>query len=117
MKITDFTAEKVARWCRIDLPDETDEYYETVMTEIQMAMDSVIAFMCKQTGRTEAYIKEQDDLTYVFLGLCAEEYENRQYRVSVGQYKNEYLMDVLYSHSINLLPGEAEMINGEGEDA
>lgn len=116
MKITDFDAIKVAAWCRIDLPDESDEYYEQVMTEIQMIMDSVIAVMCKRTGRNAKYIKDQDDLTYCFLGLCAEEFENRQYRVSVGQYKNEFLMEALDAHSVNFIPGEAEIAEDEGED-
>ena len=111
MKITEYDATKVATWCRIDLPEEEDDYYNEVMTEINMIMDSVIAFMCHTTGRTEEYIKAQDDLTYTFLGLCAEEFENRQYRVSQGQYKNEYLMEVLYAHSVNFIPHESEVAN------
>lgn len=118
MKITDFDALKVAAWCRIDLPDESDEYYSTVMTEIQMIMDSVIAYMSKTTGRSKTYIQAQDDLSYPFLALCAEEFENRQYRTSTGQYKNEYLMEVLDAHAVNFIPGEAGMVDdgGGGED-
>lgn len=116
MKIPEFDAQRVAAWCRIDLPDESDELYTMEMTEIQMIMDSVISFMCKRTGRNEAYITEQDDLTYCFLGLCAEEYENRQYRTSTGQYKNEYLLEVLDAHEVNLIPGEAELAAAESSD-
>jgi len=113
VKISDLTVVKVAHWCRIDLPDESDEFYKVITDEVQMCMDSVISFMCKRTARTEEYIKDQDDLTYTFLGLCAEEFENRQHRMSRGQYKNEFLMDVLDAHSINLIPGEADLVGDD----
>lgn len=115
MKIPELTTEKVAAFLRIDLPDESDDLYGVMIEEIQMCMDSVLAFMCNRTGHTEEYIKDQPDLTQVFLAFCGEEYENRQYRLSTGQYKNEYIMDKLMAHSINLLPGEADMVNGEGD--
>lgn len=115
MKISDYTVEKVAHWCRIDLPDETDEYYQVITDELTMCMESVIAFMCKHTGRTKEYIENQDDLTYTFLGLCAEQYENRQQRVSRGQYKNEFLMDALAAHSVNLIPYEVDFVEDEDD--
>jgi hypothetical protein len=104
MQIKDLTSEKVANYLRVD-----DIENDIVMEELSMIMDSVMAFIIKRTGRSKEYLEAQDDLTYPFLALCAEQFENRQLRLDKGQYKNDLVYDAIDAHNVNLIPFEAQI--------
>lgn len=103
----------IVRYLRRELPDKDDDFYQVDSDIYKICSESALAYMCKVTGRSPEYIKAQHDLTYPYLALTNEEYLSRQYRLQVGQYRNDFLMDVLLAHSVNLLPGEADLVGDD----
>jgi len=135
MLISELTPRRVADFIRVDYdaPEspkpEADDYedeseyeaaleewtkenagYLDLMEEVQMLMDSAQSYISNRTGRPLEYVRSQDDLTYSFLALVGEEWENRQIRNEKGSYTNEYAMSAIDAHAVNLLPGEAELM-------
>lgn len=103
MKISELTNEFVATYLRIDEVEELKD-------EIQMAMDASLAFIVKRTGRNEEYIKSQDDLTYPYLVLCSDFINRKGVMQNDGQYINRAVYEIIDSHAVNLLPGEASLV-------
>lgn len=116
MLISNLSLEDVAGYLRVELDEDDPVQYNNETGALTMAMSAALNYMARYTGRTKEYIEKQEDLTYVYLAYCAEMYENRQSRLTQGQYKNELLENLLHSHRVNLIAGEAEFVNG-GEDA
>lgn len=109
MKINELTSDFVASYLRIDEVDE-------LKSELQMAMDASLAFIAKRTGRTSDYIKSQDDLTYPYLVLCSDFMNRKGVMQNDGQYVNRAVYDIIDSHAVNFLPGEAGIATGDADD-
>lgn len=109
MTISDLTLEQVAGYLRVGLDEDDTEGYAAEHMALSMAMPATLTYMAHYTGRSEAFLSDKEDLVYPYLALCAEMYENRQERITTGQYKNEFVYKVLDAYAVNLLPGEAEL--------
>lgn len=117
MTISDLEITNVADYLRVEFDSEDAEQYRAERQAIELAMSAALQHMTGYTGRSEEFIKAQDDLGYVYLALCAEIYENRQIRLTQGQYKNELVYQILDKYCVNFLPGEAELVAEDAEDA
>jgi len=138
MKVSELSPRRAADYIRVDYDEptaepvradyETEEEYEAaleewkaenadylnLMDEVKMLMDAASSNIQKRTGRPKEYVENQDDLTYSFLAMVGEMWENRQIRSEKGAYVNAFAMDAVDAHAVNLIPGEAESINYGG---
>lgn len=113
MTISDLSVADVADYLRVEFDEEDTEQYRAEGQAIRLAMSAALQHMTGYTGRSDDFIEAQDDLGYVYLALCAEIYENRQVRLTQGQYKNELVYQILDKYCVNFLPGEAELAETE----
>lgn len=109
MTISDLSITNVADYLRVEYDEEDAEQYRAERQALELAMSTALGHMAGYTGRDEEFLSSRDDLAYPYLVFCAEAYENRQVRLTQGQYKNEYVYQVLDKYVVNLLPGEAEL--------
>ena len=135
MKVSELNPKRVADYIRVDYdaPEtempvredyETEEEYEAalaqwkaenadylnLMEEVKMLMDAASANIQKRTGRPKEYVEENEDLTYPYLAMVGEMWENRQIRGEKGAYVNDFALGTVDAHAVNLIPGEAESI-------
>ena len=113
MTISDLTVEDVAKYLRVELDTDDAEAYSAETLALSLAMPAAEAYMVQYTGRDLDFIKSKDDLVYPYLVFCGEIYENRQERLTTGQYKNDFVYRIMDSYAVNFLPGEAELIRSE----
>lgn len=108
MTIDELTVDTVANFLRLDEPSDIEK------SELEMLMSSTLAFIVKYTGRSEEYVKSNEDITYVYLAMIGDMYEQRQFQTDKVKGQNETLLAVLNMHSVNLIPGEAELAGERG---
>lgn len=111
MTISTLTVETVANFLRLDEPNDIE------LAELEMLMASTLTYIMQYTGRSEDYVKSQEDLTYVYLAMINDMFEQRQFQMDKGRTLNETLLSILNLHSVNLLPGEGDLFKGSDADA
>lgn len=103
MSIKDLTVENVADYLRIDEPTDSEK------AELTRMMTMAEAFVVSYTGRTKESVESIEDLTYAWLALVADMYEQRQYQISKSTVKNDLVLSILDMYSSNLIPYENEV--------
>lgn len=70
-KVSEITLNELLEFCRIDDPDSTDSGC------VERAMSIVRAYIRSYTGLTDAEIDEHEDISWAYLVLCRDNYDNR----------------------------------------
>lgn len=94
MRISDVTEEFVLKYLKIDLPDETDKEI------IRNILPSAKGYITEYTGQTEEKLDEYEDLTYAYLVLIEDMYDNRSMAVNSSNV-NRTVRTILSMHSLN----------------
>lgn len=96
MKVSEITNLDLAKYCRIDEPDEDD------LKLLDVALAAAKSYVCGYTGLTEAQLDEHDDIVIAVYVLCEDMYDNRALVVDKDTL-NPTVVTILSLHSVNLI--------------
>lgn len=96
-KVSEVTPEELAEFCRIDDLDEQDAGH------IARAMPIVKAFIRSYTGLTDEEIDEHEDITWAYMVLVRDNYDNRSLQENSAMKTNRTVSIILDQYNNHLL--------------
>lgn len=96
-KVSEVTAAELAEFCRIDDPEEED------MNHIERAMAIARAFIRSVTGLDDGAIDEHEDITWAYMILVQDNYDNRSLQENSAMKINRTVSIILDQYNDHLL--------------
>lgn len=96
-KVSKISPEELTEFCRIDDPDEQDAGH------IVRAMSIVRAFIRSYTGLTDDEIDEHEDITWAYMVLVRDNYDNRSLQENAAVKINRTVSIILDQYNNHLL--------------
>lgn len=96
-KVSEVTREELLAFCRIDDPDDDDTAH------IERAMPIVRAFIRSYTGLEDDEIDEHEDITWAYMVLVRDNYDNRSLQENTAVKMNRTVSIILDQYNNHLL--------------
>lgn len=96
-RVSEVTAAELLDFCRIDDPDSTDSDH------IERAMVIVRAYIRSYTGLTDEEIDEHEDITWAYMVLVRDNYDNRSLQENTAVKVNRTVGIILDQYNDHLL--------------
>lgn len=96
-KVSEVTFAELAEFCRIDDLDKQDTQH------ITRAMSIVRAFIRSYTGLTDEEIDEHEDITWAYMVLVRDNYDNRSLQENAAVKTNRTVSVILDQYNNHLL--------------
>ena len=96
-KVSEVTCDELLAFCRIDDPDDDD------IAHIKRAMPVVRAFIRSVTGLGDDEIDAHEDITWAYLILVRDNYDNRSLQENAAMKMNRTVSIILDQYNNHLL--------------